>query len=178
MCPFSLFFSLFNFILALMVLSCGMHLKPLNGLALDNGKTHCSQALSKAFSSKKKKSHLKLLLQLAARIHYNFITRFSWYTKCSMYKIGSFLLRSKKVRRSSQPTSPNPISISSVSSIQRNQFHRISFIKILISMHITSNIASVRRSSNMALKPRAPVFFSIAFLAIILNAFSVTCNLT
>lgn len=42
----------------------------------------------------------------------------------------------------------------------------------------TSNIASVRMFSNMALKPRAPVFFAIAFFAINLNAFPVKCKFT
>ena len=46
------------------------------------------------------------------------------------------------------------------------------------SYRTTSNMGSVRILSNMALKPRAPVFFAIAFLAINLSALSVKCNLT
>jgi hypothetical protein len=42
----------------------------------------------------------------------------------------------------------------------------------------TSYIASVNILSNMDLKPRAPVFFAIALLAISRKAFSVKCNLT
>lgn len=42
----------------------------------------------------------------------------------------------------------------------------------------TSYIASVNILSNMDLKPRAPVFFTIALLAIRRKAFSVKCNLT
>ena len=42
----------------------------------------------------------------------------------------------------------------------------------------TSNIASVRILSSIDRKPRAPVFFDIAFLAISLVAPSVKCNWT
>ena len=42
----------------------------------------------------------------------------------------------------------------------------------------TSYIASVNILSNMDLKPRAPVFFAIALLAISRKASSVKCNLT
>lgn len=39
-------------------------------------------------------------------------------------------------------------------------------------------MASVKMLSSMALKPLAPVFLAVAFLAITLSAFSVKCNLT
>ena len=42
----------------------------------------------------------------------------------------------------------------------------------------TSNIDSINIFSNIARKPRAPVFLDIAFLAINLKAFSVKCSLT
>jgi len=42
----------------------------------------------------------------------------------------------------------------------------------------TSYMASNRMVSKMALKPRAPVFLAIAFLAINLSAPSVKCSLT
>lgn len=42
----------------------------------------------------------------------------------------------------------------------------------------TSNIASVKIFSSMALNPRAPVFLAIPFFAINFRALSVKCNLT
>ena len=42
----------------------------------------------------------------------------------------------------------------------------------------TSYIASVRMLSSKDLKPLAPVFLAIAFLAISLRAFSVKCSFT
>ena len=42
----------------------------------------------------------------------------------------------------------------------------------------TSNIASIRMFSNIALKPQVPVFFAIVFFAINLNAFPMKCKFT
>lgn len=60
---------------------------------------------------------------------------------------------------------------------RRQRFHPV-VTNITYNCNLTSYIASVRVLSRIALKPRAPVFLTIAFLAISLRAASVKCSFT